>query len=180
LADLPSSPSFRSPLSTRQTMVARLLRSTDFQRVLAVPPRSRSTHFAVHHVAACPSLSAGQLRMQVKAELSTGDAPSCPPPVDGSVSEPSKLAAQPAPEGCWLGLVVPKRHAKRSVTRNLLKRQMRTVMAEQAANLPPGLWVLRLKAPFDRKVFTSPASDPLRAAAGDELLQLLQRAAARR
>ncbi len=160
-------------------MVARLLRSTDFQRVLAAPPRSRSTHFAVHHVPASPSLSAGQLRMQAKAELSTGDAPSCPPSVDGSAGETAEgLLALPLADR-WLGLVVPKRHAKRSVTRSLLKRQMRTVMAAQADSLPPGLWVLRLKAPFDRKVFTSPASDPLREAAGDELLQLLQRAAAR-
>ena len=160
-------------------MVARLLRSTDFQRVLAVPPRSRSTHFAVHHVPACPSLSAGQLRMQAKAELSTGDAPGCPLAVDGSVDVAAKVLPAPLPADRWLGLVVPKRHAKRSVTRSLLKRQMRTVMAAQADSLPPGLWVLRLKAPFDRKLFTSPASDPLREAAGDELLQLLQRAAVR-
>ena len=160
-------------------MVARLLRSTDFQRVLAAAPRSRSTHFAVHHVPAWPSLSAGQLRMQAKAELSTGDAPSCPLSVDGSAAEPTKVVFAPPPTDRWLGLVVPKRHAKRSVTRSLLKRQMRTVMAAQAESLPPGLWVLRLKAPFDRQLFTSPASDPLREAAGDELLQLLQRAAAR-
>jgi len=82
--------------------------------------------------------------------------------------------------GCWLGLVVPKRHAKRSVTRNLLKRQMREVMASRADSLPSGLWVLRLKAPFDRKLFTSPASDPLRRTAHDELQQLLQRASVRR
>ena len=160
-------------------MVARLLRSTDFQHVLAVPPRSRSTHFAVHHLPACPSLSAGQLRMQAKAELSTGGAPGCPPAVDGSVDVAAKVLLTPLPADRWLGLVVPKRHAKRSVTRSLLKRQMRTVMMAQAGSLPPGLWVLRLKAPFDRKLFSSPASDPLREAASDELVQLLQRAAAR-
>ncbi len=81
--------------------------------------------------------------------------------------------------GRWLGLVVPKRHAKRSVTRNLLKRQMREVMASLADGLAPGLWVLRLKAPFDRKLFTSPASDPLRHTAHDELQQVLQRASVR-
>ncbi len=117
--------------------------------------------------------------MQAKAELSTGDAPSCPPSVDGSAGAAAKAVLATPPADRWLGLVVPKRHAKRSVTRSLLKRQMRTVMAAQADSLPPGLWVLRLKAPFDRKLFTSPASDPLREAAGDELLQLLQRAAAR-
>ena len=81
------------------------------------------------------------------------------------------------PSGRWLGLVVPKRHAKRAVTRNLLKRQMRAVMQSLAGSLPPGLWVLRLKAPFDRKQFNSPASVPLLQAARDELQQLLQRAA---
>ena len=40
-----------------------------------------------------------------------------------------------------------------------------------------GLWVLRLKAPFDRQVYTSPASVPLLHAARDELQLLLQRAA---
>lgn len=83
------------------------------------------------------------------------------------------------PNGHWLGLVVPKRHARRSVTRNLLKRQMRSLMAAQAGALEPGLWVLRLKAPFDRAQFASPASDQLRKAARAELALLLQRAAAR-
>lgn len=129
--------------------------------------------------------------MQAKSELSTEGAPAWAPPVDGSAGDATKVLSVspsvaapvpppvPAPAERWLGLVVPKRHAKRSVTRSLLKRQMRTVMAAHADSLPPGLWVLRLKAPFDRKLFTSPASDPLREAAGDELLKLLQRAAAR-
>ena len=83
-------------------------------------------------------------------------------------------------QGHWLGLVVPKKHARRSVTRNLIKRQMRAVMASACAALPAGLWVLRLKAPIDRKVYTSPASVPLLHAARDELQLLLQRAVAPR
>ena len=90
------------------------------------------------------------------------------------------MPAQASPQGQWLGLVVPKKHARRSVTRNLIKRQMRAVMASAGAALPAGLWVLRLKAPFDRKLFTSPASQPLRNTAHDELALLLQRAAAPR
>ncbi len=148
-------------------MVARLMRTADFERVLSHPPRSRSAHFAVHHVAAGPSLPKKPARQTANPDLSTGDAPSCPPPVDDS------------PAQHWLGMVVPKRHARRSVTRNLLKRQMRSVMDEQAHLLPPGLWVLRLKAPFDRARFPSPASDPLRADARKELQALLQRTAAR-
>lgn len=81
-----------------------------------------------------------------------------------------------APQGCWLGTVVPKRHARRAVTRNLIKRQMRSVMAQMAANLASGLWVLRLKSPFDPAQFRSPASAALRAAAREELTALLQRA----
>lgn len=160
-------------------MVARLLRSADFQRVLSVPPRSRSAHFAVHHLPACPSLPAGRSRKGISNELSTGDAPGCPPLVDDSPASahPARVACVPTER--WLGLVVPKRHARRSVTRNLLKRQMRNLMDALAATLPPGLWVLRLKAPFDRALFTSPASDRLREAARDELSLLLQRAAAR-
>jgi ribonuclease P protein component len=96
------------------------------------------------------------------------------------VDELPKPVPSTPPSGRWLGLVVPKRHAKRSVTRNLLKRQMREVMQAQADGLSPGLWVLRLKAPFDRKLFPSPASDPLRLLAREELAALLQRAAARR
>ena len=152
-----------------RVVVGRILRSADFQSVLATAPRSRRAHFSAHYLAAAPSLAKKPVKKAFAQELSTGDAPSCPPLVD----EP-----QPAPvAGCWLGLVVPKRHARRSVTRNLLKRQMRELMQAHASSLAPGLWVLRLKAPFDRKLFTSPASDPLRATAHDELALLLQRAA---
>lgn len=158
--------------------VARLLRSADFERVLAAPPRSRSTHFAAHHLPAWPSL-AGKSRPQTvpeasAAELSTADARACPLAVEES-------SCQAVPAGWWLGLVVPKRHARRAVTRTLLKRQMRTAMAEQAValQLPAGLWVLRLKSPFDRQQFVSAASDALRASARAELATLLQRAAAR-
>jgi ribonuclease P protein component len=89
---------------------------------------------------------------------------------------PARLP-EAAPQGQWLGLVVPKKHARRSVTRNLIKRQMRAVMASAGPALPAGLWVLRLKAPFDRQLFTSPASVPLLQAARNELQLLLQRAA---
>lgn len=83
------------------------------------------------------------------------------------------------PGNIWLGLVVPKRHAKRSVTRQLLKRQMRAVVAEQEMQSRPlnhGLWVLRLRATFEVSQFPSAASAALAAAVRQELQQLLQRA----
>ena len=156
-------------------MVGRILRSADFERVLAAPPRARSQHFALHHLAACPAVPEAVLRRQAKNKLSTGDAPVCPPAVE-SLSEAAPVVA---PAQCWLGTVVPKRHARRSVTRNLLKRQMRALMDDHAGGLPMGLWVLRLKAPFDKKQFPSAASDALRSHARAELQVLFGRAAGR-
>jgi ribonuclease P protein component len=78
----------------------------------------------------------------------------------------------------WLGLVVPKRHARRAVTRTLLKRQIRSALAEGEAMLPVGLWVVRLRAPFDRSVFPSAASQALRRVARQELAGLVRRPAA--
>ena len=43
-----------------------------------------------------------------------------------------------------LGLVVPKRLAKHSVRRNLLKRLIRESFRIRASQLPAGLWVVRL------------------------------------
>lgn len=164
-------------------MVGRIVRAVDFERVLSQAPRSRSAHFALHHMAARPLSLAPALKAAAAEELSTGRAPVCPQAVDD-------LSGQ-----WWLGLVVPKRHARRSVTRSLLKRQMREVVRDVVravvpqlapaagsaaiadASLPPGLWVLRLKAPFDKQQFPSAASAALRASARSELVQLLHRAA---
>ncbi len=79
--------------------------------------------------------------------------------------------------GLWLGTVVPKRHAKRAVTRTLLKRQVRAAVARHAERLPAGVWVVRLRSPFDRQQFPSAASEALRAAVRAELDTVLQRAA---
>ena len=76
--------------------------------------------------------------------------------------------------GSWLGCVVPKRHARRAVTRTLLKRQIRRAAAE--ARLAPGLWVIRLRAGFDRTAFPSAASSALQTVARNELDSLLAKA----
>jgi ribonuclease P protein component len=82
-----------------------------------------------------------------------------------------------APDRCWFGAVVPKRHARKAATRNLLRRQMRAAMDRHQAGLPHGLWLVRLRAPFDGRRFPSAGSDALRAAARSELDALLTRAA---
>lgn len=70
-----------------------------------------------------------------------------------------------------LALVIPKRHARRSVTRQLIRRQARAVVLEK--NLAQGDWLIRLRSPFDRRQFPSAASDSLRAAVRAELWQLI-------
>jgi ribonuclease P protein component len=143
-------------------MIGRLLRKPDFERVLAVPPCSRSAHFAVHYLDSRPSEPS-----QPGADiLSTGDAPKLTDSVDNSVS------------GFWLGQVVPKRHAARSVTRNMLRRQVRAAMERHVSRLRPGLWLVRLRQPFPKVAFVSADSTLLRRATSAELDRLFQRAAA--
>jgi ribonuclease P protein component len=162
-------------------MIGRIVRPADFERVLATLPCSRSAHFAVHHVSgepsrgrsAAPKAAANPVVQPVSPDLSTGPADTSHALVDESPVPP----VASAPAGHWLGLVVPKRHAKRAVTRNLIKRQLRAAMARHASRLPPGLWVVRLRQGFDRQAFPSPASEPLRDAAHAEIEVLFNRAA---
>ncbi len=146
-------------------MIGRLVQSADFQRVLATAPRSRSAHFAIHHMAQRPLARRAPAIPADSTELSTGDAIGLVPLVDD------------LPGGWWLGTVVPKRHARRAVTRSLMKRQIRVAMQQHAATLAPGLWVVRLKAPFAPGREGSAVSEPLREAARHELAQLFRRAA---
>lgn len=69
----------------------------------------------------------------------------------------------------WLGVVVPKRHARRAVTRTLIKRQIYAAAERHRTELPSGLWVVRLRAPIDRTLFPSAASAALKAGTRSEL-----------
>ena len=146
-------------------MVGRLVQKADFERVLATASRTRSAHFAVHHVATRPQAKVKPACGAGDAELSTETAPGCPMPVDDSSI------------GIWLGCVVPKRHARRAVTRSLLKRQIRGAFHRHAAALCGGLWLVRLRAPFAAGEFVSARSAALATAAREELDRLLARAA---
>ena len=141
-------------------MIGRLLRKPDFERLLAVPPRSRSAHFAVHHLHARPCTGA----KPGPDKLSTEDSPKFQGDVDNSIS------------GLWLGSVIPKRHAPRAVTRNMLRRQLRAALQRHEQRLPPGLWLVRLRQPFARAQFSSADSAALRAAVAGELDRLFERA----
>lgn len=165
-------------------MIGRILQSVDFERVLGRPVCARSPHFAVHFLAGCPSRKTQRGVARSGTELSTATDPIA----DQAVDE-SGLHGR----GIWLGSVVPKRHARRAVTRALLKRQIRHAVDVQAAldgtsdgnkgaargGLARGLWVVRLRMPFDKQQFPSASSEALRLAAAQELSSVLAQAASR-
>ena len=109
--------------------MGRIVRAADFQRVLGTAPRARSRHFAVHHLRQSPTRGPGVPRQPdaLPTGLSTDAEQACPHAVEDVPAD------APLPQGAWLGLVVPKRNAKRSVTRSLVKRQMRAVMGAAVA-----------------------------------------------
>ena len=93
-------------------------------------------------------------------------------------ADPVDLAAKPlfnVPD-VWLGAMVPKRWAKRAVTRNALKRQIYAVSDLYLAQLPAAAYVVRLRSGFDRMQFLSASSQALKLAARTEMHQLLDRA----
>ena len=83
-----------------------------------------------------------------------------------------------ATQDVWVGAMVPKRWARRAVTRNAIKRQIYRMSTAAGSSLPHAAHVVRLRAGFDRKEFQSARSDKLNAAVRAELQQLLERAAA--
>ena len=145
-------------------LVERLVNKVDFERLLATRARLRSVHFAIHHLAAAPLTSSTRKGGLSAKKLSTDVEQNSPCPVDD------------LPCGHSLGCVVPKRLARRAVTRNLLKRQARAAFERHAAALPAGLWLVRLHAPFAPAAFVSARSQALARAARGELDGLLGRA----
>lgn len=110
---------------------------------------ARSTHFVLHY---CRFDSA----------------------VSAQYSSPSKPVFDKglASDRAAIGALVPKRWAKRAVTRNTIKRQIYHVSQLFETQLVPGAHVVRLRSAFDPKQFPSATSAPLRAAVRQELVAL--------
>lgn len=89
-------------------------------------------------------------------------------PADGA----GPLFSEPGP---WLGVLVPKRWARRAVTRNAIRRQIYATVPT-ATDLPRAAHVVRLRNGFDRQRFVSASSAALKHAVREELLQLWARA----
>lgn len=142
-------------------------------------PVARTAHFFLYALprqtltgrSAAPSLPTHAPEQPVRpAELSTGEALWCASDVDDLAT----------PVSWRFGLVLPKKQARRSVTRSLIRHQAREAVRRHApclasqARFGSGLdaWVLRLRAPFDRQQFPSAASEALSAAVRGELEEL--------
>ncbi|GAB1385333.1 hypothetical protein MASR1M59_04810 [Melaminivora sp.] len=147
----------------------RLKTRPQFQAVLAGSTVSRTAHFALHRL----TLPASP---PTAAVLHTGP--------DEALDASASLALFALPTGAlpgpWLGAMVPKRWARRAVTRNAIKRQIYAVAGEQAQAMPHAAHVVRLRSAFDRKQFISASSELLKQAVRAELQQLFVRAAPRR
>jgi ribonuclease P protein component len=77
-----------------------------------------------------------------------------------------------------MGALIPKRWAKRAVTRNAIRRQIYAVSQDVSPPLPVAAHVVRLRTGFDRKQFESATSDALKRAVRGELQELFAQAAA--
>ena len=126
----------------------RLKTRPQFQAVLSGKTLARTTHFALH-------------RTDLVLEVPPGLNPQAP------------LFSR---ECVWLGAMVPKRWAKRAVTRNAIKRLIYNVSTQFEPQLGNGAHVVRLRAGFDRVQFVSATSEALKTAVRTELLTLFERA----
>ena len=117
-------------------------------------PSARTPHFALH----CIALPQVQV--------------SPPSLITDSRSHAPALPLFPV-NGLWIGAVVPKRWAKRAVTRNMIKRQVLQLQLPQVLCHSSMALVVRLRTGFDVKQFKSASSQALKAQVRTELLQLL-------
>ena len=143
----------------------RLKTRPQFQAAMAGGTVSRTAHFALHRLVLDAGASAG-------TPTAVFEGPGSLPSVQG----PQALFAV---RGVWLGAMVPKRWARRAVTRNAIKRQIYTVGDLFEPQLAQAAHVVRLRSAFDRKQFVSATSDQLKQAVRAELLQLFAHAARR-
>jgi ribonuclease P protein component len=76
----------------------------------------------------------------------------------------------------WIGALIPKRWARRAVTRNAIRRQIYAVCNDPSCLLSHAAHVVRLRSAFDKKKYPSASSDALKQAVRGELQQLFARA----
>lgn len=146
---------------------------------MSTPSRAKTKHFVLQHLGIEPTCVSGRHKagLQVKG-LSTRAVT----PADHVVDDSVQSFPVAEPHAIWLGVAVPKRFAKRAVTRSLIKRKMYLAVESQQGSKPLqfGLWVLRLRAEFDRSIFKSATSVALSREIDAELCLLFDLSASNR
>jgi ribonuclease P protein component len=150
------------PPSTR---IGRIVHRADFERLMSTRALSRSAHFALHYAAGAPAEPKVRHIGAGGCEISTANSGNPDDAVDKCSGD------------VWIGAMVPKRHAKRAVTRTLLKRQIRFAFQRHRESLAPGLWLVRLRRAFAPAEFVSARSERLMRAVREELDRLFGPAA---
>lgn len=152
-------------------MTWHLTQRQDFERVLQSRPVMKTAHFSLHHMVRPASATApNAVEPCGQSELSTGLGTSVEATVDDCCA---------ATKCHGVGVVVPRRLARRAVTRSLVKRQAYRALERIASGMACAadtrthLWVLRLRAGYDRARYPSAASDALRLAVREELEKLV-------
>ena len=140
----------------------RITSKAQFAAVMAGQTVSRTPHFALHRVA---------LTSASRSSLDSTDSVESTLAIETAETTTPKKALF-AVADCWLGVIVPKRWAKRAVTRNTIKRQIYAVSTDASCHLPPAAHVVRLRSGFDRAEFISATSDKLKVAVRAELQHL--------
>ena len=155
----------------------RLKNRAQFQAVLAGVAIAKSGHFVLHRLS-LSALKAKQSNQQVQTQEPI---PAVTNPCAATVDKSAPVAmAHPSPlfetSGDWLGAMVPKRWAKRAVTRNMIKRRIyslaKTASRSDAPVKDDAAYVVRLRSAFDPRLFKSATSAPLRLAVSQELNRL--------
>jgi ribonuclease P protein component len=136
----------------------RIVTKAQFASVMSGQTVSRTPHFALHRVA-----------LKAHSESNSASETAQAVSEDGSQTLSKPIFAV---QDTWLGVIVPKRWAKRAVTRNTIKRQIYAVSTASGCVLPVAAHVVRLRAGFDRAEFISATSDKLKIAVRTELQRL--------
>jgi ribonuclease P protein component len=152
-------------LDIPQAFVQRLKTRSQFQAVLAGTVVAKTEHFALHRRA-----------LTFRAGLSESDVAfddAGARPAVGSSSDLQLSLLFPVHD-VWIGAMVPKRWARRAVTRNAIKRQIYTLSTGLQEYCPRAAFVVRLRREFSRQQFVSAVSTALKGAVRAELHTLLK------
>jgi ribonuclease P protein component len=156
--------------------VQRLKTRPQFQAVLAGSVIAKTEHFVLHRngleaTAPASPKDGPDAAKELSSRKTIADSS---PVASAKTSSPALFPVR----DIWIGAMVPKRWAKRAVTRNAIKRQIYNVSADSMQNYPQAAFLVRLRREFSRKEFLSATSVQLKEAVRHEVQALMKAGAA--